>query len=100
MGQQYRDRASQKRSCKIAEDDVPVNPYRVQEDVMVAEPISESVADNEIVADVGAVTETVATDVDVQEVLETDTDVTEGVESDLQNDDVRKDGFLPNRLNI
>lgn len=79
----------------VVEDNVPINPYWVQEDVVVAEsitePVTESVEDDEIVSEVGVAAETVVTD--IESTVETDTDVMAvNVEPGLQNDDIRKYG--------
>ena len=81
--------------AEIVEDNVPINPYWVQEDVVVAEsitePVTESVEDDEIVSEVGVAAETVVTD--IESTVETDTDVMAvNVEPGLQNDDIRKYG--------
>lgn len=81
--------------AEVVEDNVPINPYWVQEDVVVAEsitePVTESVEDDEIVSEVGVAAETVVTD--IESTVETDTDVMAvNVEPGLQNDDIRKYG--------
>ena len=81
--------------AEVVEDNVPINPYWVQEDVVVAEsitePVTESVEDDEIVSEVGVAAETVGTD--IESTVETDTDVMAvNVEPGLQNDDIRKYG--------
>ena len=90
----------------VENDKVPENPYRVQEDVVVAEaitePVTESVEDDEIVSEVGVAAETVVTGVeavanavitDIESTVETEIDVMAvNVESGLQNDDIREYG--------
>ena len=81
--------------AEIVEDNVPINPYWVQEDVVVAEsitePVAKSVEDDEIVSEVGVAAETVVTD--IESTVETDTDVMAvNVEPGLQNDDIREYG--------
>ena len=90
----------------VENDKVPENPYRVQEDVVVAEaitePVTESAEDDEIVSEVGVATETVVTGVeavanavitDIESTVETEIDVMAvNVESGLQNDDIREYG--------
>ena len=90
----------------VENDKVPENPYRVQEDVVVAEaitePVTESVEDDEIVSEVGVAAETVVTSVeavanavitDIESTVETEIDVMAvNVESGLQNDDIREYG--------
>ncbi|MDD7641618.1 MAG: hypothetical protein PUK75_03905 [bacterium] len=90
----------------VEKDEVPENPYRVQEDVVVAEAITEavteSVEDDEIVSEVGVAEETVVTGVeavanavitDIESTVETEIDVMAvNVESGLQNDDIREYG--------
>lgn len=79
----------------VENDKVPENPYWVQEDVVVAEsitePVTESVEDDEIVSEVGVAAETVVTD--IESTVETDTDVMAvNVDPDLQNEDIREYG--------
>ena len=90
----------------VENDKVPENPYRVQKDVVVAEPITEpvteSVEDDEIVSEVGVAAETVVTGVeavakavitDIESAVETDIDVMAvNVEPGLQNEDIREYG--------
>ena len=90
----------------VENDKVPEDPYRVQEDVVVAEAITEavteSVEDDEIVSEVGVAEETVVTGVeavanavitDIESTVETEIDVMAvNVESGLQNDDIREYG--------
>ena len=90
----------------VENDKVPENPYRVQEDVVVAEaitePVTESVEDDEIVSEVGVAAETVVTGVeavanavitDIESTVETEIDdMAVNVESGLQNDDIREYG--------
>ena len=90
----------------VEKDEVPGNPYRVQEIVVVAEsitePVTESVEDDEIVSEVGITAETVVTGVkavanavitDIESTVETDIDVMAvNVEYGLQNDDIREYG--------
>ena len=90
----------------VENDKVPENPYRVQEDVVVAEaitePVTESAEDDEIVSEVGVAAETVVTGVeavanaviiDIESTVETEIDVMAvNVESGLQNDDIREYG--------
>lgn len=92
--------------AEVVEDNVPINPYRSQEDVVVAEaitePVTESVEDDEIVSEVGVAEETVVTGIeavantvitDIESTVETEIDVmVVNVESDLQNDDIREYG--------
>ena len=92
--------------ANVENDKVPENPYQVQEDVVVAEaiaePVTESDEDDEIVSEVGVAAETVVTGVeavanavitDIESTVETDIDVMAvNVESGLQNDDIRKYG--------
>ena len=92
--------------AEIIEDDVPENPYRGQEVGVVArpitEPVTESVEDDEIVAEVGVAAETAVTGVeavakavntDIESNVETDIDVIAvNVETGLQNDDIREYG--------
>lgn len=85
----------------VEKDEVPGNPYRVQEVVDISESLPDEVAD-EIVADVGAGAKTVVTGIeavaktvitDAESVVETDIDVmAENVEPGLQNDDIREYG--------
>ena len=81
--------------AEVEKDEVPENPYRVQEVEVVAkpitEPVTESVEDDEIVSEVGVAAETVVTD--IESTVETDTDdMAMNVESGLQNDDIREYG--------
>ena len=81
--------------AEVAKDNVPENPYRVPEVVVVAEsitePVTESVEDDEIVSEVGVAAETVVTD--IESTVETDTDVMAvNVEPSLQNNNIRKYG--------
>lgn len=81
--------------AEVVEDNVPINPYWVHEDVVVAEsitePVTESVEDDEIVSEVGVAAETVVTD--IESTVETENDVMAvNVEPGLQNDDIRKYG--------
>lgn len=92
--------------AEVEKDEVPENPYRVQEVVVVAEvitePVTESVEDDEIVSEVGVAAETVVTGVkavanavitDIESTVETDIDVMAvNVEYGLQNDDIREYG--------
>ena len=92
--------------ANVENDKVPENPYRVQEDVVVAEaitePVTESFEDDEIVSEVGVAAETVVTGVevvanavitDIESTVETDIDVMAvNVEYGLQNDDIQEYG--------
>ena len=92
--------------AEVEKDEVPENPYRGQEVVVVAEvitePVTESVEDDEIVSEVGVAAETVVTGVkavanavitDIESTVETDIDVMAvNVEYGLQNDDIREYG--------
>ena len=92
--------------AEVVEDNVPINPYRSQEDVVVAEaitePVTKSVEDDEIVSEVGVAEETVVTGIeavanavitDIESIVEKDIDVMAvNVESGLQNDDIREYG--------
>lgn len=87
--------------AEIVEDDVPKNPYRVQEDVDVSEMFSDEVTD-EIVPDVGEIAESTVSGVatvgktvitDIECAVEADVDaMSENVELSLQNDDIRECG--------
>lgn len=92
----------------VENDKVLENPYRVQEDVVVAEaitePVTESVEDDEIVSEIGVAAETVVTGVeavanavstDIESTVETDIDVMAvNVKLGLQNDDIREYGEM------
>lgn len=93
--------------AEVAEDNVPENPYRVQEVVEVentalddaieadaiTEPEFEAVVDDELETEAEAFAETAITN--VESVVETDIDVmAESVESSLQNDDIREYGEM------
>lgn len=97
---------------EVVEDNVPINPYRVQKVVeventalddvveadVITEPGFEAVVDNEIVAGVDMFAETAVTGIEsvgktaitnAESVVETDIDVmTESIEPGLQNDDI------------
>ncbi len=89
--------------------EVPENPYRVQEDVVVVEPIIEPITEivvgNGLVADVGADAETAVTHVGAESetvVVDdvtapgADIDQTESIVSGQENDEVRKSGETMN----
>lgn len=88
----------------VSQDEVPENPYRVKEDVVVAEPITEPVVDvtvDEVVAEVGVIAEACVTDVsavaetavvDSETVCESDINMTEDVSSGWENGDVLMSG--------
>lgn len=96
----------------VEKDAVPGNPYRVQEDVVAAdlitesfvEAITEAVADDEIIEEVEADVETATVDVSAEPetlvvedamVAETDIDEAEGVAPGPENDEVQKtDGTM------
>ena len=94
--------------AEVEKDEVPGNPYRMQEFGVVARPITESVteyfADDEIVSEVGVAAETAVTDVeavakavitDIESIVETDINVMAvNVEPGLQNDDTRECGEM------
>lgn len=87
--------------AEVVEDNVPVNPYRVQEVVDVSEALSDEVTD-EIVPDVGEIAESTVSGVatvgktvitDIECAVEADVDaMSENVELSLQNDDIRECG--------
>ncbi len=94
----------------VEKDEVPGNPYRVQEDVVVeklitgpfVEAITDAIFEDEIIAEVGVAAETVVTGVeavanavitDIESTVETEIDVMAvNGESGLQNDDIREYG--------
>lgn len=102
--------------AEVAEDNVPENPYRVQEVVevenialddvvetdVIAKPEFEAIVDDELETEVEPFAETAIIGVETvgktaitnaESVVETDIDVmAESVESGLQNDDIRKYG--------
>ena len=102
--------------AEVEQDEVPENPYRVQEDVQVentalddaveadviTEPEFEAVVDDELETEVETFVETAVTGLETVEktaitnaesVVETDIDVmAESVEPGLQNDDIRECG--------
>lgn len=102
--------------AEVAEDNVPENPYRVQEVVevenialddvvetdVIAKPEFEAIVDDELETEVESFAETAIIGVETvgktaitnaESVVETDIDVmAESVESGLQNDDIRKYG--------
>lgn len=96
----------------VEKDAVPGNPYRVQEDVVAAdlitesfvEAITEAVAEDEIIEEVEADVETATVDVSAEPetlvvedamVAETDIDEAEGVAPGPENDEVQKtDGTM------
>ena len=95
--------------AEVAEDNVPENPYRVQEDVVVeklitepfVEAITDTIFEDEIIAEVEEVVETAAADVssepeivvvDDEIIGEAELDETENVAPDLENDEIHKSG--------
>ena len=76
--------------AEVAEDNVPENPYRVQEDVQVENTALEDAVEADVITEPEF--ETVVDD-ELETEVETfsETDVT-GVESGLQNDDIREYG--------
>lgn len=89
--------------AEVEKDEVPGNPYRVQEDVeventvlddaveadVITEPKFESVVDDELETEVETFAETAVTG--LKTVGKTDIDVmAESIESGLQNDEIRK----------
>lgn len=89
--------------AEVEKDEVPGNPYRVQEDVeventvlddaveadVITEPKFESVVDDELETEVETFAETAVTN--AESVVKTDIDVmAESIESGLQNDDIRQ----------
>lgn len=89
--------------AEVEKDEVPGNPYRVQEDVeventvlddaveadVITEPKFESVVDDELETEVETFAETAVTN--AESVVKTDIDVmAESIESGLQNDEIRK----------
>ena len=89
--------------AEVEEDEVPGNPYRVQEDVeventvlddaveadVITEPKFESVVDDELETEVETFAETAVTN--AESVVKTDIDVmAESIESGSQNDDIRQ----------
>ena len=89
--------------AEVEKDEVPGNPYRVQEDVeventvlddaveadVIMEPKFESVVDDELETEVETFAETAVTN--AESVVKTDIDVmAESIESGLQNDDIRQ----------
>lgn len=94
----------------VEKDEVPGNPYRVQEYVVVeklitgpfVEAITDAIFEDEIIAEVGVAAETVVTGVeavanavitDIESTVETEIDVMAvNGESGLQNDDIREYG--------
>lgn len=85
----------------VEKDEVPENPYRMQEDEDVSELLSDEVTE-EIVPDVGEIVESTVSGVatvgktvitDIECAIEADVDaMSENVELSLQNDDVRECG--------
>lgn len=102
----------------VGKDEVPGNPYRVQEDVeventalddaveadVITEPEFEAIVDDELETEAETFAETAVTGVETvgktavtnaESVVETDIDVmAESVESSLQNDDIREYGEM------
>lgn len=102
----------------VEKDEVPGNPYRVQEDVeventaldeaveadVITEPEFEAIVDDELETEAETFAETAVTGVETvgktavtnaESVVETDIDVmAESVESSLQNDDIREYGEM------
>ena len=89
--------------AEVEKDEVPGNPYRVQEDVeventvlddaveadVITESKFESVVDDEFETEVETFAETAVTN--AESVVKTDIDVmAESIESGLQNDEIRK----------
>ena len=89
--------------AEVEKDEVPGNPYRVQEDVeventvlddaveadVITEPKFESVVDDELETELETFAETAVTN--AESVVKTDIDVmAESIESGLQNDEIRK----------
>ena len=89
--------------AEVEKDEVPGNPYRVQEDVeventvlddaveadVITEPKFESVVDDELETEVETFAETAVTN--AESVVKTDIDVmAESIESGMQNDDIRQ----------
>ena len=89
--------------AEVEKDEVPGNPYRVQEDVeventvlddaveadVITEPKFESVVDDELETEAETFAETAVTN--AESVVKTDIDVmAESIESGLQNDDIRQ----------
>lgn len=85
----------------VEKDEVPENPYRMQEDEDVSELLSDEVTE-EIVPDVGEIVESTVSGVatvgktvitDIECAIEADADaMSENVELSLQNDDIRECG--------
>ncbi len=95
--------------ANVENDKVPENPYRAQEDVvdekLITEPLVEAITDtifeDEIIAEVEEVVETAAADVssepeivvvDDEIIGEAELDETENVAPDLENDEIHKSG--------